>query len=114
VCDVDTDDGLAAVLDLFGRIRPAGPLVRTGWHLWFAGSGLPSRVGLMPGVDWRGRGGYVVAPPSPHSTGREYRFQQPWSAGTALPGCPDPLRRLVLPPGPAEVPATPAQVGGPG
>jgi hypothetical protein len=105
VCDVDTNDGLAAVLDVLGVIRPSGPLVRTGhgWHLWFAASSLPSRVGLLPGVDWRGRGGYVVAPPSRHATGRRYTFQQPWATGTVLPDCPEALRLLVRPPVPVAV-----------
>ncbi|GIM98052.1 bifunctional DNA primase/polymerase [Paractinoplanes toevensis] len=102
VCDIDTGAGLAAVLDLLGVIRPPGPLVRTGsgWHLWFAAGGLPSRVALLPGVDWRGRGGLVVAPPSVHASGVCYRFQQLWTPGSALPHCPAPLRRLVLPPPP--------------
>ncbi len=106
VCDIDTNDGLAAVLDILNVIRPAGPLVRSGrgWHLWFAASNLPSRVGLLPGVDWRGRGGYVVAPPSRHMSGRRYLFQQPWT-NPVLPACPQPLQRLVLPPAPAVVPA---------
>ncbi|MEU4244294.1 bifunctional DNA primase/polymerase, partial [Actinoplanes sp. NPDC026619] len=102
VCDIDTGAGLTAVLDLLGVIRPPGPLVRTGsgWHLWFAAGGLPSRVALLPGVDWRGRGGLVVAPPSVHASGVSYRFQQLWTPGSALPHCPAPLRRLVLPPPP--------------
>ena len=107
VCDIDTNDGLAAILDILRVIRPAGPLVRSGhgWHLWFAASDLPSRVGLLPGVDWRGRGGYVVAPPSRHTSGRRYVFQQPWTSPPALLACPEPLRRLVIPPPAAAVEA---------
>jgi hypothetical protein len=30
----------------------------------------------MPGLDWRADGGYVVAPPSVHSSGRRYEFAQ--------------------------------------
>lgn len=100
VCDVDTRAGLAAVLDVLDVIRPAGPLVRSGhgWHLWFAASDLPSRVAMLPGVDWRGHGGCVVAPPSRHATGRRYLFQQPWTTLPLLPDCPPALRALVLPP----------------
>jgi hypothetical protein len=80
--------------------RPPGPLIRTGagWHLWYVAEGLPSRVGLLPGVDWRGRGGLVVAPPSRHASGARYTFQQPWRAHLALPPCPPQLRTLVRPP----------------
>ena len=50
VCDVDTNAALGTVLDLVDVVRPAGPLVRTGlgWHLWFAATGLSSRVGVLP------------------------------------------------------------------
>jgi hypothetical protein len=102
VCDIDTNAGLHAVLDLLDVVRPPGPLIRTGagWHLWYAASDLPSRVGLLPGVDWRGRGGLVVAPPSLHASGARYTFQQPWHPRAALPPCPPQLRTLVLPPPP--------------
>jgi putative DNA primase/helicase len=36
---------------------------RGGEHVYFAGS-LQSRTGLLPGVDMKGRGGYVVVPPA--------------------------------------------------
>lgn len=99
VCDADTGSGLAAVLDVLDVIRPAGPVVRTGagWHLWFAATGLRSRSSFLPGVDWRGDGGSVVAPPSVHATGARYYFQQPWTPGQQLPVCPPMLRRLLVP-----------------
>ncbi|SNR58671.1 Bifunctional DNA primase/polymerase, N-terminal [Actinoplanes regularis] len=99
VCDIDTPEALRRVLDLLDVVKPPGPLVRTGhgWHLWYASSGLPSRIGVLPGMDWRGKGGLVVAPPSLHATGDWYTFTQPLT-GTPLPPVPDVLCRLVTPP----------------
>ncbi len=111
VCDIDTASGLRVVLDLLDVIRPPGPLIRTGsgWHLWYAAEGLPSRVAIAPGVDWRGRGGLVVAPPSLHTTGTRYTFQQPWPHAD-LPACPPQLRTLVLPAPPPPVTTPPAPI----
>jgi len=52
-----------------------------GRHLYFAHPGglLRNRVGILPGIDLRGDGGCVVAPPSLHPGGRRYR----WAAGRA-------------------------------
>jgi len=72
VLDVDGDAGRAAVAR---RPMPATPVVETGrgWHHYYATSHeLPSRIALLPGVDVRGRGGYVVAPPSLHAAGHQY------------------------------------------
>lgn len=35
-----------------------------GLHLYVPTKGEPNKAGLLPGIDYRGRGGYVVAPPS--------------------------------------------------
>jgi Bifunctional DNA primase/polymerase, N-terminal len=53
-------------------------LVRTGgggWHYYLAPTGLGNNQprGLVH-VDWRGRGGYVVALPSRHRSGQAYQF----------------------------------------
>jgi len=83
VLDVDPEKGgeasLAALEATFGRL-PATLSVRTGGggrHLYFAhpGEPVPCAVGLRPGLDVRGDGGYVVAPPSIHPSGRPYRFE---------------------------------------
>ncbi|MFI7541636.1 bifunctional DNA primase/polymerase [Actinoplanes sp. NPDC049599] len=69
VADVDSPGGWHGLRHLLGGAMPAGPQVRTGgggWHFWFRPQGYGNRVGLLPGVDWRGAGGYVIAPPSRH------------------------------------------------
>jgi hypothetical protein len=67
--------------------RTHGPIGETveastgggGRHLYFAHPGemLHNRVGLAPGVDLRGDGGYVVAPPSVHPSGTPYGWACP-------------------------------------
>jgi hypothetical protein len=74
VPDIDGELGLASLTDLVAKheLLPATPRVLTGkgWHLWFRwDEGDPlvkSRTNIRPGIDIRGEGGYVVAPPSRH------------------------------------------------
>ncbi|GHJ45874.1 hypothetical protein Cs7R123_32160 [Catellatospora sp. TT07R-123] len=106
ICDIDTSQAMAVVLNLLHVASPPGPVVRTGngWHLWYTATGLPSRVGVLPGVDWRGRGGFAVAPPSMHGTGDRYAFTPAWT-GRHLPDCPPALKALLTPrPDPAPPP----------
>lgn len=53
------------------------PRVATGrgWHLYFRHPGgvIPCRSGVLPGIDVRGDGGYCLAPPSVHASGKAYR-----------------------------------------
>jgi hypothetical protein len=48
-----------------------------GRHLLFAHPGHPvgNQGGLAPGLDVRGDGGYIVAPPSLHTSGRRYAWE---------------------------------------
>jgi hypothetical protein len=102
VLDVDGPAGVEALGAILSHRHPAdhpGPVVRTGgdgWHLLYAPTGLGNRVRLLPGVDWRGRGGLVVAPPSRHASGRAYRWVRP--LGPELPAVPDRLRARLDPP----------------
>jgi hypothetical protein len=76
------------------------PTVRTGsgWHYYLRASGARNRIGLLEHVDWRGIGGYVVAPPSRHANGTRYRWIRPLT--TELPPVPAELQGLVVPPRP--------------
>jgi hypothetical protein len=68
---------------------PPTPTVRTGgggrqfFFRYPAGSGLTIGTGVRPGIDFRGEGGYVVAPPSLHRSGRRYEWLLPMD--TPLP-----------------------------
>jgi len=99
VADVDSAEGWHGLRHLLGGALPAGPQVRTGgggWHFWFDPLGYGNRVRLLPGVDWRGTGGYVVAPPSLHAHGSPYSWVR--RPGSDLPVGPDALRDLVAGP----------------
>lgn len=101
VCDIDSPAGLTALRQLLDITITTGPIVRTGsggWHLYYQPTGLGNRVGVLPGVDWRGRHGYVVVPPSRHTTGNHYRWT--WPLTQSLPACPESLHRLIEPPTP--------------
>ncbi len=102
VADIDSVEGWHALRHLLAGAMPDGPQVRTGgggWHLWFTTTGHGNRVRLLPGVDWRGAGGYVVAPPSMHASGSTYRWVH--RPGGHLPAAPAALLELIA--GPAIV-----------
>ena len=104
VLDIDGPSGRAA----FSRwaaehqLRLDGPMARSGrgWHYYFQASGAGNRIGLLDHVDWRGRGGYIVAPPSRHADGHRYRWIR--RIGSEFPPPPAELERLVLPPVPEQ------------
>lgn len=61
--------------------------VRTGgggYHLYYRGE-TKSRAGVLPGLDIRSTGGYVVAPPSIHESGETYQ----WTDEDEIAGLPD-------------------------
>jgi Bifunctional DNA primase/polymerase, N-terminal len=116
VLDLDGTEGveaLRAALQIAPR-EHLGPLARTGgsgWHLLYAPTGYGNRVGLLPGMDWRGQGGLVVAPPSRHTSGHRYAWVRPLPA--APPTVPAGLRRLLAPPPTSRTtrPAAPTTTG---
>jgi Bifunctional DNA primase/polymerase, N-terminal len=79
VLDVDGLDGGDTLRDLSARHRSISTLTSEtarGHHLWFLTDGpIQSSAGRVgPGLDVRGDGGYVVAPPSVHPHGPVYRW----------------------------------------
>ncbi|MCJ2071411.1 bifunctional DNA primase/polymerase [Methylobacterium sp. J-030] len=105
-------DGLAAWRDLaaahdYVPTTHAHVSPRGGRHLLFA---YPADItitnspgSLPPGIDVRGAGGYVIAPPSRMADGREYRLERPELAFRHEPA-PDWLLDLLRKPEPASAP----------
>jgi hypothetical protein len=48
-----------------------------GSHLYVRATGRGNKAGIAPGIDHRGIGGYVVAPPSVNADGVAYAWYQP-------------------------------------
>jgi hypothetical protein len=102
VLDVDGEAGRLAVR---GQVAHHGRFdavwVQTGsrgWHAYFAhpGGSVPNSAGrLGVGLDVRGDGGYVVAPPSRHRSGGTYRWIDARGAGK-LPLAPGWLLELAV------------------
>ncbi len=91
VIDVDPrnggDESMRHLVAKHGRL-PRTVTAATGgggWHLLFRlESGVRGK--LAPGVDVKAAGGYIVAPPSIHASGRHYRWlcrQAPWEIPVA-------------------------------
>lgn len=73
---VDVDPRHGGDLAPYG-LMPATFTVHTGgggWHFYFKGV-QPCRTAVVPGVDIKGEGGYVVAPPSGHPSGGKYTIE---------------------------------------
>lgn len=82
--DIDEDRGIDGYHSLTDWQREHGDFPETwtaitgrgGYHMYFRGDGkIKNRAGIIDGVDIRGNGGYVVAPPSIHKNGRRYEWE---------------------------------------
>lgn len=96
VVDVDPGHGgaesLHRLVEARGRFFDDTRTVRTGgggWHFYFRHPGelVRNDTGrrLGPGIDVRGDGGYVLAPPSVHRTGNRYELSEPRREVAAMP-----------------------------
>lgn len=99
VLDIDPKSGgrdsMRRIVEEFGRMEQ-GLIVETGsggWHYYFQHPGgyqgnlqgsATTASPLGPGLDFRGDGGMVVAPPSIHASGASYK----WIAEKFLPALP--------------------------
>lgn len=84
--DLDEDKGLDGIQKVMDWQRATGKQLpetlmaitgRGGNHLYYRyeGNDIKNRAGLLEGVDVRGEGGYVIAPPSVHPNGTEYQWE---------------------------------------
>lgn len=83
VIDVDPPDGWTSLNELKAAGLVPEPLgyartPRSGMHIYVPVSGDGNATGILPGIDLRGRGGYVVAPPSRSAIGS-------WEWTTTIP-----------------------------
>ena len=83
VIDIDGPPGVKTWAGMYERDLP--PVLGTvstpragGSHLYVAAvPGRGNAAAIKPGIDYRGRGGYVVAPPSLGPNGVAYRWRTP-------------------------------------
>ena len=82
--DVDEDKGIDGYHTLEDWQREHGSFPdswiaitgRGGYHIYFRSDHeIRNRAGIVDGVDIRGEGGYVVAPPSIHANGNRYEWE---------------------------------------
>lgn len=101
VVDLDTVEAKDKLKDLLpGLDFRAVPRSRTGkgWQLFFKHPGvtITNRAGVLTGLDVRGDGGYVVAPPSVHPNRKIYKWEVPING--ELPKLPVELFKLIASP----------------
>jgi hypothetical protein len=93
VVDIDARhgglDSLRELEQAHGLLAPTVTAITGGGgrHLYFGldAQTLHNRVGIRPGIDLRGEGGYVVAPPSIHPSGARYTWVQAHSPEALAP-----------------------------
>lgn len=98
--DIDENKGIDGYHSLNDWCRKYGEFPDTwtsitgrgGYHLFFKSKDeIQNRTGVIEGVDIRGDGGYVVAPPSMHENGKEYEWEYD-PEDIQLAGCTDTIK----------------------
>ena len=99
VVDIDGQEGLKSLIDS-RIILPTTITVHTGGgglHFYYATpeGGIKSSTGILTKVDIRGDGGFVVAPPSVHASGKQYQFREGNGLGIHMADFPANVRALL-------------------
>ena len=106
VLDIDGEAGSPAwqsIRDITGgQYIHTGPVASTGkgYHLLFEVTGARNTANKLPGLDFRGQNGYIVASPSIHPSGHRYQWVR--DPGP-LPEAPGWLEQLLTPPKQAQI-----------
>lgn len=102
VLDIDGDEGRASLGNLVARhgeipLTPRAVTGSGGWHFLFLhpGGHVKTMGRVAPGIDVRGDGGQIVAPPSIHLSGAQYRWIDGLAPGQ-VPVAPAPPWLLAL------------------
>jgi len=109
VLDLDEDEGVSGCesfdewcathsITVDFASRPCVVTPRGGFHLYFKPTGAGNRAKMLDGVDWRGRGGYVLAAGSVRADGQRYEWYDDWGSTCDPPEAPEELHDLVVPP----------------
>lgn len=102
VLDIDSEEGYRWIKEN-GHAIPPTPRVESSpgkGHFYFQHPGFPVKnmIRKLPGIDIKGDGGYVVAPPSIHPSGSKYCWVPGYSpADVGLAPCPPWLLDLIKP-----------------
>jgi hypothetical protein len=87
VIDVDGPAGIRSIADITDKIPTIHGIARTprGYHLYIQPTGDGCTTSIVPGIDYRGIGGYVVAPPSRTGETRWEWIEPPSELPSAVP-----------------------------
>lgn len=95
VLDVDGPAGRASLAKIAPGYQHRGPVASTGkgWHALLNVTGARNAANKLPGLDFRGTNGYIVAAPSRHPNGHQYQ----WARDGELQDAPDWLHQILTP-----------------
>ncbi len=89
VIDIDTTEGFEEINKIIpdSLIMPTAQTPKGGQHLYFKSHEqlVPNNARAIPGCDFRGEGGYIIAPPSINADDIEYKWLDDLSIGEVDP-----------------------------
>ncbi len=99
VIDIDSQKGMDALDEMLpdSLVTPISRTPREGWHYYhLSRNGLSNAAGFIEGCDFRGNGGYIIAPPSIGENGNPYYWMPDMSIEkTPLAPLPDSIMNVL-------------------